>query len=348
MRLARFFPLFLLASSALLTAARAAPPTSFVISDHGASDRADELVKRGVALAKADKYAEAEPLVREAWGLKHAYDIAANLGIVEAALGKWRDAAEHVAYALSTFPANGKPEHKKLLEQTLAKAAAQIGALRIKVSADKAEVFVDGKSAGLAPLPGVVFVDPGSRTIEAKLGGYDPASQAVDVKKGDASEVTLTLKEAAPPPLPTGSASAPPPPPTATVPAPPPPWRPGVAWFATGGALAAAGLGVGIGLTVAANGKASDAAALSTKVGGRSACAGQPAPVDCASLKTTLGTQGTYASAAHDGFVAGGAFALATAGLAVWTMTAPKASGRARIVPVATATGGGLFILGTW
>jgi hypothetical protein len=189
------------ATASVASLAHASAPPVFVVTDKGASDRADDLVKRALALGDKDRYAEGEPLLREAWGLKHSYDIAANLAIFEAELGKWRDAAEHMTFALKNFPTSGKREHRGLGEQMLSKALPHVTALTITTNVDKAQVLVDGRSAGTAPLADVVFVDPGPHVLTATLAGYQPAQARVDARKGASQDVALTLlKEAAPPP----------------------------------------------------------------------------------------------------------------------------------------------------
>src|ERR1700678_2908811 len=87
-----------LASTTVAAPARAQRPSTIIEQDRVAGDRADELFRSGNVLAKKDRWTEAEPLFREAWTLKRSYDIAGNLGIAEAALGRWCDAAEHLSF----------------------------------------------------------------------------------------------------------------------------------------------------------------------------------------------------------------------------------------------------------
>jgi hypothetical protein len=317
--------------------AQAGPPPVFIVSDQKASDRADELVTRGLVLGNKDRYAEAEPLMREAWGLKHSYDIAANLGIVEVNLKKWRDAAEHLKAALKTFPVNGKPEHKKLIEATLTTALGQVAALTIEVTPDKADVFVDGKSVGTAPVAEVVFVEPGVHRVEARLGGYEDGSATVQVGKGSAQAVRVALVQTPAPRVP-------------PTPAPAAGFRPPMWLLATGGALAVVGLAAGGALTAVANGKASDAASLDTKLGSSvSVCTASTASTsaNCSALHDAVAGKGTFSNAAAAGFVTGGVFALATVGLGVWVATSPNAA-PVRVTPLVGAGMGGVMIGRAW
>jgi hypothetical protein len=337
------FCLCLCATSATAAAYAQAP------ASEAASTRADDLTHQGVELSKKHQWAEAEALFREAWSLKRSYDIGGNLGVAEAALGKWRDAAEHLAFALRTFPANGKPGHRDLLKEKLAAARREVAALSVDVNVPGAEVSVDGVSAGAAPVPDEIFVEPGSHTVQAKRAGYLDAKQTVQAAKGSAQTVTLALPPAPPPPLTT----------TGSVPqSTPPPWRPGPAVLIPAGALAAGGIAIGAGLTVAANGKASDVHAIqgSLKQGGASyPCAGASGATatTCSKLRDAATAQQTLSDAAFASFVTGGAFALAAAGLGIWSSVTPKDTGPKRGVHVVPVVGvgagaGGVVVTGRW
>jgi len=292
--------------------------------------RADDLAHKGNDLALKHKWTEAAALFRQAWALKQSYDIGGNLGISELALGNHRDAAEHLAFALGHFPANGKPEHRELLREKLAKAREQVGARTIEVDVAGAEVWVDGARIGAAPLAGEVFLDPGTRTVEARLAGYESAKRTIDVTKGSSDTITLVLRR-----------SVATPPPVAPVVEKRPIWPAVVS-----GVLAAGGLAAGVGLTVAANGKGRDAATLRAKLGGgRSTCAGTTTGADCGTLADALRSQGTLAKAALGSFVIGGAFAAAGVGLGVW---ASAKAAPVQVVPVMGAAERGVVVVGSW
>ena len=76
--------------------------------DDATSQRLADLYKRANALYGQKSLAEAEGLYLEAWNLKKTYDVACNLGALELDLGKLREAAEHLAFALREFPAGEK------------------------------------------------------------------------------------------------------------------------------------------------------------------------------------------------------------------------------------------------
>jgi tetratricopeptide (TPR) repeat protein len=323
--------LSLLCFGALTAPALAQPPPA-VEAERAASDRADDLIKRGNAFAKNDRWSDAEPLYREAWSLKRSYDIAGNLGIAEAALGKNRDAAEHLTFALKSFPANGKAEHRKLLEATLTKARGEIAALAIDVSVGKAEVLVDGRRVGTAPLDGPVFVDPGPHVVEATLAGYTAARTQVDAQKGTAQDVALVL---APGP-PTGGQT-------------PDAGGPRKPVIVAGAALGGVGIILGAVFAGLSDAKASDVNAKHDAIvnmGAVAACGAAPSAA-CQALLSAKQDQAAFANAAAWSFIAGGAVGAATV---IYAVAAPRAAKRSgmRVVPLVAADGAGVVLRGEW
>ncbi len=212
-----------------------------------AMDKADEFYRQGNEAYKQNRLKDAYQFYKDAWKLKQSYDIAGNLGAVELVLNMPRDAAEHLIHSMRQFPANGKPEAREKTRQRFEEALKQIGTLTIKVNIAGADVLIDGKSVGQAPFDQEIFIDAGARKIEARMEGFNPAVQELNIAKGSTQEISLNLTRF-----------------EAPVPIAIKPKRP--AWIlpvlVAGGAVSAAALGTGIGLLVASNSKAEDADAL--------------------------------------------------------------------------------------
>jgi hypothetical protein len=311
------------------------------------ADAADAYFREGNSLYKEQRWAEARSAYESAWRLKKAHDVAANLAYAEMKLGRWRDAAEHLSFAVKNWPPTGKADKRDYAVERFQIAKQEVGTLAIQVEPPRAEVLVDGVVVGQSPLGDEVFVEPGSHTVEAKRAGYQDAKQLVQAAKGSAQTVTLALAAAPPPP----------PPSTGTVPVPrPPPWRPGPALIIPAGALAAGGIAIGAGLTVAANGKASDVRAMqgNLKQGGNAyPCAGASGTTatTCSKLRDTATAQQTLSDGAFASFVTGGAFALVAAGLGIWTTVTPRDAGpksALSVAPVVGAGAGGVVVVGQW
>jgi hypothetical protein len=335
MRLHRLaFPLCLAASTAIAIPAAAQPsgPSTTAVA---ATDRARSLHVEGARLFELGKYDEAYVAFLAAWALKKHPQIAGNLADCEVKIGKYRDAAEHFAFMARDPNHEAKPEAKRLAQERLKDVQTRIGTVTISVSSNGAELMLDGKALGTSPLEGPIFVDPGAHVVEATLKGHKPARMPVDAPKGSTQNVALTL-EVVP--------DAPPVPPVVER----RPLWPAIA----AGSVAVVALGVGAGLAVAANGKASSSATLLSKVGSSSACAGTLASSpDCTALMSDLKSRDALTKGAFSSFVIGGGFAVAAAGLLSWVATSPKAEKSAptiRITPALGRAEGGIVVLGSF
>ena len=156
-------------------------------------DRADKLFVQGKAAARAKDWDQAHQLLSEAWQLKKSYDIASNLGQVAYLLGKHAEAAQHVAYALQHYPASGDAEQKQKTQSLFDLVRKEVSSLSLNVSHGEAEILIDGKSAGpAAALPPELFVEPGERTIVARLGG-ESALRELSARAGQHYRLELVL-----------------------------------------------------------------------------------------------------------------------------------------------------------
>lgn len=164
-----------------------APP-----SNDGNGAQAARHYEDGVAAAKLSHWARAYESFRTAWKLKQHFQIAANLGRAELKLGKYRDAAEHLAYFLRE--AQGVSlEERQAAQAMLNEARAKVGAVTILVDRQEAEVLIDGVAVGKSPMGREVFVEPGRRTVEAKRRGFGDDRRSLDVAAGSSPRVLLTL-----------------------------------------------------------------------------------------------------------------------------------------------------------
>jgi hypothetical protein len=337
------FPLLVCGLALTGSSAAQTKPAGTASSDSEAL--AGELFDKGNVFYKQSRWADAEVQFQKAWDVRRGFDIAANLGDCELQTGQLREAAEHLAYAIREFPLSGKAALRERLQKRFAEAREQVGVLRAKVDVAGAVITVDGREVGRSPLSNEVFVDPGSHSVEAQLAGYELARKTIEVPKGAAGDVVLSLvKKSAPPP--------PPPPPSAsssigTINPPPAPGGPSKPIVIAGGAGAGAALVAGVVFAVLANGKASSAREATQALvgtGGTSACA-QPSEA-CQQIAGTLESWTTFKNAAVGSFIGAGALGAATVVYALVAKNPPPTAVRA--TPVVTATGGALMISGTW
>jgi len=168
-----------------------APETQPPAPTNGAVD-ADALYRQGIDAFKEGKLDEAYRFLSQAWAAKQSVDIAANLGVVEMKLDRPRDAAEHLDYALRLYPVGGDPDARAVLEQRYQEARQKVGAIRVACDGKGAEVAVDGRDIGKAPITVEKFVEPGKRKFTAVLDGFENGEMTVRVEPG--SEITIEIK----------------------------------------------------------------------------------------------------------------------------------------------------------
>jgi tetratricopeptide (TPR) repeat protein len=316
----------LLLSAGYPRGALAQPKTSVAVQVGELFDQAQ------AAFAKGDKQG-AYDAYKAAWALQKSFDIAGNLGNVEVKLGKYRDAAEHLAFALESFPPTGEEAQQKAMEKKLAEVLKEVGRLHVQLSAngarvDGASVTVNGSPAGSTPLPGTLFVEPGSVVVEVKLSGYLDGRQQVTIAKGGEQSVTLSLV-----PLPSPRRSV----------------VPGVVL----GGVAVAALAGGIGSFVAARGKRSTAQSLSQSIlEAQHSCYVGASNFDarCDQVSSAASSGNTLEHVATGLFVGAGAAAVGAVVYFVWPQASPTPpkSGAWQIAPALSPSALGLSASGTF
>ena len=291
----------------------------------GENARADEYFRQGKAFVKEDRWEDARRAYLAGYRIKRGYDIAGNLGSVELELGLARDAAEHLAYCIKSFPATGTAAQLTYIKGRFEEARQKVGALAIQVNVDGAEVFVDGHSIGRSPFNDDVYVEPGARTLEAKLGGFSPSKRAIEAARGSWQSVALALRASA-----------------GVVRTSPPPGLPIVvearsrAPFFVGGGVALAGVGAGLtGLFLAQSSAARSASQFNQlkSRGGEGACLDAANQADCDALDRSYRDKGTFRTVSIVGFATTGAAlgAILTYGLLSAGKTHPTTSAGLRV-----------------
>jgi hypothetical protein len=345
--------LLLAATLAVSGAASAQPAQVAAPPGVDAVARAEALFQEGMRFVAQKQWADAEQRFLAAWALNPSYDVAANLGHTQNRLGKYKDAARHLAYAIKNWPLVGKREPRELAQRRLAELRASLTSLSIQVSVAGAAVSVDGTPVGTSPLDAEVFVDPGSHVIGAKLNGYEDAKVVVEGTKGAARTATLALSPVTPPhPVPsvemTAAAERTSTPSTTVAPS-LDAGGPNKALLVAGGVTTGLALVVGTSLLVVSKNKASDA---STQFGtvvmqhGASACAQLSAP-GCQDLHDELESKSALGSAGAWALIGGGVVGVATL---VYGLAAPRGPARTGLVvtPLVSAREGGLAVRGSW
>jgi hypothetical protein len=325
-----FLPLLVLGASRTAYAQVATTP------DEALSNKAKELFAKGTRELGAGQWGECRADLLAAFGLGYKPSkVAGNLAMCEEKLKLYRDAAEHIALFLSK-PLDSPASGKETARIVLVSVSARVVTVNVKVDVAGAKILVDGKVVDESPLTTPVFVDRGPHRLAAAKVGFTTREVAVDGQPGDSLDVSLTL-------TPPNALSPAPPPPVQPPTSPPPPVplqhaEPRPKWpFIVSGIAGVAGLAIGAGLTVAANGKSNDAATTAPATKSCAGAVGGP----CQTIADDLNAQTQLARGAVAAFVLGGAFVGASVGLAVWSF-----GGKADVQVAPTV--GGMTFRGTW
>jgi hypothetical protein len=164
------------------------------------SPDAEALFQRARALHREKKWSEARDAYDRAWQIQKSFQVAANLALVELRLGRARDAAEHLSFALAHLPPNDPKidEAKTHLEQMLKEATAQVGTLELTVDRQRATIFIDGSPVGSAPLGNPIYVETGRHVLHVEPDGNAPRiTRELKVQPGVVYQVTLSSTPAA-------------------------------------------------------------------------------------------------------------------------------------------------------
>ncbi|KYF93930.1 hypothetical protein BE20_07880 [Sorangium cellulosum] len=280
-----------------------------------------------------------------------------ELGLCELALGKYRDAAEHLTWSLEQDYALAD-ESRLRFETGQAKAAFYLIRLLLSVDPPDAEVFIDGRAVGPIARTYKLFLDPGQHMVRARAPGREDALQMVRAEAGAEIELSLQLARAAPrsakekEPAAQSPASASPPARLHT----PSPWASWPGTLRVGGiavttATAAAGA-VFLLRAHVVHSNLREADIVRRQQGWTShTCREASAPAACAGIHDQVNQRNLFATLGKVSLGTSAVFGVATAAsflteIAVLRAT-PKATGL-RIVPVTTSERAGVLLEGAW
>jgi hypothetical protein len=310
----------------------------------GAASQAVRHYEDGVRAAKLALWAKAHESFLKAWKLEQHYQIAANLGRAELKLKKYRDAAEHLAYFMREA-ANVSADERKVAQAMLDEARTNVGSLTITVDRAGAEVLVDGITIGKAPISHEVFVEPGARSVAARLDGFDDALASLNVAAGVSRRVQLTpTARSGPEGSLTGKKSVPPPAPDQNHPSDTKSGaRARTVIIATGITGAAIATGLGVTSVVVASAKDSDAQSILDHCH-NGVCESHQAPAEYNDLSRE---QAAFQNVAAWSFIGAGALGASTL-IYAFTASSSESTPRLTASVLETPGGGGVLVTVRW
>jgi hypothetical protein len=310
--------------------ARAQTPTGIPAPpDEALSETARELFAKGVNAARQQRWDQCHAAFLAAYGVKPHPQIAGNLSACEVKLGMYRDAAEHVSIFLRAQRPDAPPERRAAADAVLREASAKIAIVQLYADPTGAEVRLDGRSIGNAPLPLPLFLDPGVHVVEVRQEGFVTVKHPVNARAGNSTEIKIELAPVAvPKPIDT----------TTTL-------RRSVVPGIVLGAVAVAGLATGTGLYVASTGDRSTADTLTNAIlGAKHSCVPRAPNFDsrCSQAHSAASSSDALHNAGVATLIGAGAVAVAAGLSFVWPAS------RVTVAPAAGRSGAGLWAQGSF
>jgi len=174
-----------LRARAALTVAVLASTAAFAEAVHAgdapAAEPGEAAIQRGIRLRKAGDDTGALPEFQNAYQLSHTPRAAAQLGLVEQALGHWDDADVHLTEAIRTAGDAWVEKNRPALQKSLAVVKDHVGTLQVTGEPDGADVYVNGRRRGQIPMNKPITVMAGDVDVEVRASGYKRAAQKVTI-----------------------------------------------------------------------------------------------------------------------------------------------------------------------
>ncbi|MCC6552644.1 MAG: PEGA domain-containing protein [Polyangiaceae bacterium] len=308
-----------------------------------------EQIKQAHRAQRAGRWEEAAEVYRAVWERTGRPEMVGELGICEVALGRYRDAAEHLQIALEQQDLLSREQYARF-DEARAVAEKQVTVVAISANPQEAEVLVDDRSLGPPSPTYLVFLEPGSHTIRATLAGHDDAIATLDAEQNTMPSVSLRLRERRPVEVPVPVPVPAPVPPAPIVACPPGEENCNGELADTLRNVGYAATGVGVTLGV---GLAIGAAAVHDHLGsmansrGPSGCWGKARMDVCTDIAVLNGTRDLLATGAAVSLITAGAIGLFTLS-SHWWAPGPRENGSIHVLPGVAHDEVSLTVLSLW
>lgn len=158
------------------------------------ADEAKDSFERGVELYKVNDYKGALAEFLAAYKVKPHHSVLYNI----AQCYQMTDAGSEALHYYSLYLEVGadfiSDTRKKLVRNEIEKLKEQLTSLAMDIEPEGAQVLLDGKTVGAAPV-GIQYVDPGEHTLIVQKTGYKAKQQEFVAKRGEPLEIAVKLKE---------------------------------------------------------------------------------------------------------------------------------------------------------
>jgi hypothetical protein len=176
------------ATSILLLAllAQASPE----VASHENKATAQALLSEGSALYESGDYAGALEKFNQAYAVYPSPKLWFNIGQVSRDLDRPVQAMEAFEKFLALTP-DASPETIADARSSVAELQTRLGQVRLECPADGAELSVDGRVVGYAPLTSAVWITAGRHRVTARDASASSATEDIEIAAGSAKTIAL-------------------------------------------------------------------------------------------------------------------------------------------------------------
>jgi hypothetical protein len=149
--------------------------------------------KAGVTLVTTGDLLGAVEAFEAAYATSPHYGVLYNLGQAYAALGRSVQAIQTFERFLKDGGEDIRPSRREQVRTLIARERARLGRVELDISPPGAEAFLDGKTLGQGPFGGLEL-SAGQHVIGARMAGYLPRAEALEISPGGNVRLTLSLE----------------------------------------------------------------------------------------------------------------------------------------------------------
>jgi len=277
-------------------------------------------------------------------------EVALALGQSEFELKRYRDAAEHLNFAIRSLDPTQNERALSPAKKALAEAIAQVAVLHVTTNRNEAEIRVDGTLVGKSPLDYPLYLNPGVHEISARSNSGGTA-RPISLEAGQESSLSLPIvTQATHPPSPwaLGAPRIAPPQPEPVVTAP----TRSLAPVIIGGAVFLAGITTGIVFRLDSDTQFSNADALRSRLANVGCQGDRSTQGDCAALANAVKNGDRSRNWSTAGFIFSAGALLGTAAYWFWPHSDTKAAAqnpmRIQLGAAILPQGSGLILTGDY
>lgn len=149
----------------------------------------------GIALFKAENYADALTAFEESYRLRKTPIVLFNIGMSQKALYRYTESIVTFRKLLEEKIGQLKPSIREESEEAIREMEALLGRLKLEGAPDGASLIIDGNVVGTTPLVDPIFVSPGRHTVEVIKEGYETLKTEINIPQGEVVTLSSVLSK---------------------------------------------------------------------------------------------------------------------------------------------------------